>query len=151
MLHLPEALVKAGLGLVVVGGSAWFGLSAYDQPRERANGQRLVTEFLEAALAGDTTSLAASAGTKQPIARALELAREDSFAVRAWTSHGGAVFLTRRGDTLWIALARDPDSPRCDNYSSLVATALDPAGGEGGPRIIRLTVACLDDAGSSAP
>jgi hypothetical protein len=141
--------VKAGLGLAVVGGSAWFGLSAYDQPRERAEGQALVTEFLEDALAGDTARLAARAGTRQPVERALELAWEDSFAVRAWTSHGGAVFLTRSGDTLWIALARDPESPRCDNYSALVATALDPPDGEGDPRIIRLAVACLDAAASS--
>jgi hypothetical protein len=146
MLHLSEIALKVGLGLATAAGTAWLGLSAYSQPRERADSQRIVTEFLENALDGDSAALAARAGADQPVARALELVRDDSFAVRAWTSHGGAVLLTRRDDTLWIAFARDPDSPVCGNYSSLVATALDPVRRGERARIVRLTATCLEPA-----
>ena len=149
MLHLPELAIKAGLGLATVAGTAWIGLSAYSQPRERAEYQHLVTDLLGRALAGDSAGLVEHAGAAQPVEWALALARKDSFALRAWVSHGGAVFLSSRADTTWIALPRHPETPTCDTYSSLVATAVAPAGREK-PRIVRLTATCLEPAEDSA-
>lgn len=145
---MHAVLLKAGIGLAAVAGTAWFGLSAYHQPRERAAYQHLVTDLLDRALAGDSAGLAKRAGAVQPVEWALALAREDSFALRAWASHGGAVFLTSRGDTTWIALPRHPDTPSCDTYGSLVATAIAPPGRDK-PRIVRLTATCLEAAENS--
>ena len=143
-------LPKAALGATAIAGAAWLGFSLYRQPRELAGRQAAVTGFLERALAGDSAGLVARSASAQPVRWAIAAVRTDSSAVREWASHGGAIELTRRGDTLWVARRHHRSTERCAHYSTLVATLLAPPGARPREaRLLSLTATCPAAAGQT--
>ncbi len=131
---VPKLVITAiGLGL-----AGYVASAKYSQPEASYRQMEPVRRFLEAALAGDSTRLTATAEA-QPIEWVRRAIRIDSAAVREWAESRPHVSSVRRGDSIWVTLRRFGSTARCSPLFPLTAEFLSHGSDL---RLIHLTSSC---------
>ena len=131
---VPKLVITAiGMGL-----AGYVGSGKYSQPDASYRQMEPVRRFLEAALAGDFTRLAATAEA-QPIDWVRHAIRIDSAAVREWAESRPYVSSIRRGDSLWVTLRRFGSTARCSPLFPLTAAFVSQGNNL---RLVHLTSSC---------
>jgi hypothetical protein len=129
---------KAALAALCLGIAGYLASTKYSQPSRTYRQMEPVREFLEAALAGDSARLAASAD-EQPIDWVRSAVRVDSAAVREWAESRPYVSSVSRGDSSWVTLRRFGSTRRCSPLYPLTATFLEHGAER---RLVHLASSC---------
>jgi hypothetical protein len=133
-----DVVPKLAITAIGIGLAGYVASGLYSQPDASYRQIKPVRQFLEAALAGDSARLSATAEA-QPIDWVRNAIRIDSAAVREWAASRPYVSSTRRGDSLWVTLRRFGSTARCSPLYPLTAGFL----GQGDSlRLIHLTSSC---------